>query len=70
MVRRGGNFGQRRPIVLPGNNVTSTGDIDLRLIAASLDYVGLVHLKQFRMQRASIKLESEFSDFWANGQHG
>ena len=69
MVRRGGHFGKRQPVVAPRNDMASAGNVNRGLVVAALDVTRLMDFEQFRMQGPAIKLEDQFSDFWSNGKH-
>ena len=53
----------------PGHDVARRSDVDLRRVPAAFDRVGLVNLKQLRVQRTSVELKREFGHFGSDGQH-
>src|SRR5208283_2366056 len=57
------------PSVSPSHHVAGAGDIDLGFIIPPRDSAGVVHFKQFRVQRPSVELKDQLRDFWSNSQH-
>ena len=66
MIGGCGDLGQRNSLILPGDNVSGRGDLDVGAISAPLDLPRIVDFEQFRMQRSAVKLENQFGDFGAN----
>ena len=65
----GGHFCQRDAFVTPGYRVAGAGDVDGCFVVAAFNCSCGVDLKQFWVQRSSIKLKHQFSDFRSYGQH-
>ena len=63
------HFAQSRSAALPGDDVTTIGDVDPGRIEASLNAPSLMHAVKFRMQRARENSEGEFSNFGTNRKH-
>ncbi len=69
VMGRRGDLRQRLAGVSPGDHVAGAGDVDGRLVVASLDRASAVDLEQLGVQSPSKQLKDQLGDFGSNGQH-
>lgn len=65
----GGDFRQRQAVVAPSNHMTGAGDVDLHAVVAALEDCGSRALRRLRMERATVELKHQFSNFRASRLH-
>ncbi len=68
MIRGRGDFREGDPLISPRHQVTGACDLGFGLIASPLNRTCLMHLEQFRVQRATVELKHQLSDFGTNNR--